>query len=298
MDRTKYIGGSDIAGVMGLSRWTTPLHLWAEKTGEVEPTDLSDIEYVQLGTELEDFVAQKFSRETGKKVRRDTKMFQHKEHDFMVAHIDRRITGTDELLECKTCSAWKAKEWEGEDIPQEYILQVMWYLGIVGMSKGYLAVLIGGQKFIWKEILFDVELFQKMALAAQDFWENYVLKKVAPIALGLDNEDIVNLYPHHSEEMIEATKELEDEIARRQELSMHIKGMKKEKDEAEARIKQVIGTSLGIQTEKYKVIWKTQVRKSVDTDKMKERDIYKDYLKESESRVLRVTKNKEAKDAN
>lgn len=295
MDRTKCIGGSDIAGVMGLSRWTSPLSLWAEKTGEIEPTDLSDKEYVQLGIELEDFVAQKFSRETGKKVRRDTKMFIHKDYDYMVAHIDRRITGTDELLEVKTCSAWKAKEWEGEDIPQEYVLQVMFYLGILGMLKGYIAVLIGGQKFVWKEIVFDMELFEKQKLAAINFWENYVLKKVAPVAVGLDNESIVELYPHHNEEIIEATKELEDEIARRQELSMHINEMKKEKEEAEARIKQVIGVNLGIQTEKYKVVWKTQVRKSVDTAKMKERDIYKDYLKESESRVLRITKNKEVK---
>ena len=30
----------------------------------------------------------------------------------MVAHIDRRIVGTDKLLECKTCSAYKDKEWE------------------------------------------------------------------------------------------------------------------------------------------------------------------------------------------
>ena len=33
-NRHLYIGGSDIAKVMGLSRWGTPLSLWAEKTGK------------------------------------------------------------------------------------------------------------------------------------------------------------------------------------------------------------------------------------------------------------------------
>ena len=69
-ERRKYIGGSDITSVMMMSRWKTPLTLWLEKTGEIEPDDLSDNEAVQLGVELEDFVAQKFAKEIGKKVRK------------------------------------------------------------------------------------------------------------------------------------------------------------------------------------------------------------------------------------
>ena len=60
-ERRNYIGGSDIAAILGMSRWKTPLKLWLEKTGEVEPDDLSENEAVQLGIELEDFVAQKFA---------------------------------------------------------------------------------------------------------------------------------------------------------------------------------------------------------------------------------------------
>ena len=142
-ERRKYIGGSDIAAVMGMSRWKTPLKLWLEKTGECEPVDLSKVEAVQLGSELEEFVAQKFSKETGKQVRKQSKMYVHKDYPFMIAHVDRLITGTDEILECKTCGSHKKDEWEGEDIPQEYVLQVIWYLGITGKKKAYIAVLIG-----------------------------------------------------------------------------------------------------------------------------------------------------------
>ena len=56
-NRHLYIGGSDIAKVMGLSRWGTPLSLWAEKTGKIPPKDLSNVEAVELGNDLEDFVA-------------------------------------------------------------------------------------------------------------------------------------------------------------------------------------------------------------------------------------------------
>ena len=103
-NRHLYIGGSDIAKVMGLSRWGTPLSLWAEKTGKIPPKDLSNVEAVELGNDLEDFVANKFSQKTGKAVRRSPKVYQHPLYPYMVSHIDRLITGSDELLECKTCS--------------------------------------------------------------------------------------------------------------------------------------------------------------------------------------------------
>ena len=120
--KRKEIGGSTIAAVLGMSRWSTPLKTWAIMTGKIEPDDLSENEAVELGSELEDFVAKKFERKSGKKVRRDNRVFKHKEHDYMVAHIDRRIEGTNELLECKTASAYKLKEWDEDEIPQEYLI--------------------------------------------------------------------------------------------------------------------------------------------------------------------------------
>ena len=160
-ERKSYIGGSDIAAVMGMSRWKTPLQLWAEKTGKVEQPDLSNVEAVEMGSELEETVARMFTKRTGKKVRRAPKDYTYKhsskgggvdidaEFSFIRCQVDRLVEGTDELLECKTASAWKEKEWEDEEIPAEYILQVNWQLGITGRSIGHIAVLIGGQKLVY-----------------------------------------------------------------------------------------------------------------------------------------------------
>lgn len=48
-NRNTFIGGSEIAAVMGLSRWKTPLALCAEKIGLLQPKDLSDVEAVEIG---------------------------------------------------------------------------------------------------------------------------------------------------------------------------------------------------------------------------------------------------------
>ena len=113
-NRHQYIGGSDIAAIMGLSRWKTPLKLWCEKTLKIPAPDLSNNEAVEMGTELEQFVADMFTKRTGKAVRRAPKMYFHPDYPFMAAHVDRLVTGTDELLECKTASIFKKEEWEND----------------------------------------------------------------------------------------------------------------------------------------------------------------------------------------
>lgn len=303
-NRHLYIGGSDIAKVMGLSRWGTPLSLWAEKTGKIPPKDLSNIEAVELGNDLEDFVANKFTQKTGKAVRRSPKVYQHPQYPYMVAHIDRLVTGSDELLECKTCSFFKKEEWEGEEIPQEYILQVMWYLGITGRRIGHIAVLIGGQSFKYKQIEFDSELFDKMVDAAKDFWQH--VQDDTPVDIvASDDETLKDLYSNHSEIMIdliptdEQTKQacevFEERVAYLQEIKMHIKQLQDEQKEIETSVKDIIKDNLGIKTPKYIITWKSQTTTKFDTVKLRQErpETFEDYSYESSYRVMRISKNKE-----
>lgn len=55
MRRRKTIGGSDAAGIVGLSRWTSPFSVWADKTGRA--AEKEDTEAMRQGRDLEDYVA-------------------------------------------------------------------------------------------------------------------------------------------------------------------------------------------------------------------------------------------------
>ena len=304
INRNSYIGGSDIAAIMGMSRWSTPLKLWAIKTGKLEAPDLSTVEAVEMGIELEQFVADMFSKKTGKSVRRAPKVYQHPDYAYMAAHIDRLVTGTDELLECKTCSAFKKDEWENDEIPQEYILQVMWQLGITGRKIGHIAVLIGGQSFKYKKIQFDEELFQSMVESAKEFWK-HVQEDTPPAIMPEDDETLKDLYSASTEVMIElypeddrtaqACASLEEKIGYLQEIKSHIRNLQDEQKEIETGIKEIIKDNLGIKTPKYVVTWKSQRKSSVDVRSLceNEPDIYAKYEKISSYRVMRITNNKE-----
>lgn len=286
-ERRKYIGGSDIAAVMGMSRWKTPLKLWLEKTGECEPVDLSKVEAVQLGSELEEFVAQKFSKETGKQVRKQSKMYVHKDYPFIAAHVDRLIMGTDEILECKTCGSHKKDEWEGEDIPQEYVLQVIWYLGITGKKKAYIAVLIGGQAFKYKMIEFDKELFETMIDMAKNFW-NCVQTKTPPALTPDDNALLSEIFAKPNEEIIE-NQDMEEKISKLQQVKDDISALETEQKMLEAEIKNVIGGHLGVLTQKFKVTWGKYEKTSVNTNLLKTDGLYDKYSQKTSYRKLNIS---------
>ena len=304
-NRNKFIGGSEISKIMGLSRYGTPLQVWAIKTGKIPAPDLSDVEAVKMGNRLEQFVADLFTEETGKAVRRAPKAYQHPSYPYMVAHIDRIVTGTDELLECKTASVYKKEEWDGDEIPQEYILQVMWYLGITGRKVGHIAVLIGGQQFKYKTIEYDAELFSQMVDIARDFWENHVLTDTPPQVSANDDETLADMFSSENDFMLElypvddkseqATTDFESKVAL-------IKELEAQKDDIEAEIKQhkndirmVIGDNLGIKTPKYCITNKLQTRADIDKTRLKSEkpEIVQEYTKISSYKVLRIAKNKD-----
>ncbi len=301
-NRNSYIGGSDIAAIMGISRWKTPLKLWAEKTGKIDTPDLSNVEAVEMGTKLEQFVADLFTDRTGKNVRKAPKVYQHPEYPYMVAHIDRLVTGTDELLECKTCSLFKKDEWDGEEIPQEYILQVMWYLGITGRKVGHIAVLIGGQSFKYKKIEFDKELFDLMVASAKTFWQH--VQTDTPVAVMANDDDTLKeLYNEHNEVFIElfpmddksteATTVFEEKVAHLQELKRELKEIDTEKKQIESEIKKLIKNNIGIKTPKYIITWKFQNGQVIyDKEQMQADGVYEKYASQAVNRVMRIAANK------
>ena len=196
-DRTKYLGGTDCAAVLGLSRWKTPLIVWGEKTGMIEPEDISKKIAVRMGTKLEDAVCDLFSEETGKKVHKVNETIFHKKYPFLGANIDRKVTREDADLEAKTASEFKSDEWDGDEIPAEYLLQCHHYLGVTGRRKMYIACLIGNSKFVWKEILRDEKLIAEIISKEVHFWKTFVEPKVMPeIVTSKDGDTLYKLFPN------------------------------------------------------------------------------------------------------
>lgn len=83
------IGGSDVAAVLGLNPWKTPLDVWNDKLGLSEDKGMTEPAY--WGTVLEDTVAKEFQLRTGKKVQKVSHQFADPETPWAIANIDRAI---------------------------------------------------------------------------------------------------------------------------------------------------------------------------------------------------------------
>ena len=189
LDRSKYLGGSDIGAILGLSRFRSPLEVWMEKTGkEVKKLDSLPLRF---GSFAESFVASEYSRSTGFLLIHDESIYVHPEYSFISAHIDRFVledsssSSPTRILECKTANPFSLGDWGevGTDqVPLSYLCQCLWYMAITDLNRIDLAVLFGNADFRIYEISRDLELESTILQKASFFWNEYVLKDVPPPA--------------------------------------------------------------------------------------------------------------------
>lgn len=291
--RHQYIGGSDAAAVVGMNTYVSPYTLWAEKTNRL-PGFEGNLA-TEVGTYLEEFVAQKFAQETGKKVRKSNQSWFNDQYPWAIANIDREIVGEDAGLEIKTTTELNFSKFKGGEYPANYYCQCMHYLAVTGKQRWYLAVLIGNREFKWFTIERDEDEIKALMDAERTF-KMYVDNDTPPIADGASStaDTLHTLYPDSIDTAIGIG-------AFERELDNYFR-LKKQAGELEEqiggianRIKAHLGECAVGEGEKYKVSWKTQTRSTFDHKQFikdhPEVDVSK-YFKQSNSRPFKVTEKK------
>ena len=213
--RKSGIGSSDAAAAVGLHPYKSQLQLWMEKTGRdgnlpvTNPND--DTSPMYWGTLLEPIVAAHYTRRTGHKVRRINAVLQHPEHPWMLANIDREVTGTADvqILECKTAGIHGSRLWK-EGVPEYVQLQVMHQLAVTGKAAADVAVLLGGQELQVFRIDRDEDLIAQLIALERQFWW-FVERDEEPPADGSDSADLAlrALYPRDSGTTLDWSQDLE-----------------------------------------------------------------------------------------
>ena len=272
------IGGSDAAVIMGMNSYKSTYQLWMEKTGQVEPPDLSDNQYVYWGTKNEANIADWFQEETGKKVKR-LGTLRSKEYPFMLANVDRTVVGENAGLEIKTAGVRQYRKWKDDEIPDAYYCQCLHYMAVTGAGYWYIAVLLGGNEAKWKRIERNEEDIQHLIMAETDFWK-LVETRTPPPVDGSDScaAALSAQYkggdPNYS---IILPPDIDGVIASLEDDKAIMDALKKQITEKENRLKALLGNAEEGTTDHYRVLWKTQAgRSSVPLAKIKKQtpDIY------------------------
>lgn len=267
--RKNGIGGSDVASIMGLNKYSSPLNVWLVKTGREESPDLSDNQAVEWGNRLEDVVADKFADEHPElQVRRRNATMVSIKRPWAFANIDRWVTdghGNVGILEVKTVGMRRAADWDN-GVPLYYLTQVMHYMSVTGYQYAWVAVLIGGQEFREYYIERDEQDIQAIDDAVDTFWRDFVETDTAPALIGNDPEANA-LLSQHSDPSTEFIAMLDEDVSmldELQEIKDQMDDLKRRKTLIENQIKDLIGDNKGIETETKRITWVRSTRSSFD----------------------------------
>lgn len=140
--RKGFIGGSDVAAIVGLNPWKSNLQLWREKTGRVDAEDISENELVRYGTNAEEHLRELFKLDYPQYSveYKELNSWTNDKYPFAAASLDGWMRDKDSrlgILEIKTATisgaAQKAK-WEDEHIPDNYYCQILFYMAVTDAS--------------------------------------------------------------------------------------------------------------------------------------------------------------------
>ena len=311
-ERRKSLGGSDIGSALGLCKWRSPYAVWAEKTG-LAPEE-PDNEAMRQGRDLEEYVAERFTDLTGKKVRRVNAILRNDDFPHLHANIDRDIVGEDAGLECKTASALSTSRFRGAEFPASYYTQCVTYLAVTGYKRWYLAVLVLGREFkVYQvttvpddevpewcagSVYVGAEEFDSLKAFAAQFWRQYVETKTPPPVDGSEStaETIETIFAESDDaaEEIDLTA-VADKLTARAELIERKERIEAEITEVENAIKAFMETAprgvlVGANT-MTTVTWKTQESRRFDAKAFAKDHPGMDltpYYTKSQSRPFRV----------
>lgn len=288
--RKSGIGGSDAGAICGLNPYSSPMNVYQDKT--TDEISSIDNEAMRQGRDLEEYVAARFTEETGLKVRRSNKMYRSKEHPFMLADVDRLIAGEDAGLECKTASAYSADKWKDGQIPPHYLVQCLHYMAVTGKKKWYIAVVILGREFKYRKIAWDSRLIGDLVAVEEAFWKNHVEAGVMPAPDGSQAcDEMISRY--FKTARIKSSIRLigfDEKLERRDQLLETIKGLEQEQKTIEQEIKCYMGDNETAFSDKYRVTWKNVESVRLDTKRMKEErpELYRDFAAVASSRKFTV----------
>jgi putative phage-type endonuclease len=206
LEESRLVGGSDIAPILGLSPYRTPLQVYARIVAGEQQADSAAL---RRGRYLEEAVLRLYEAETGARVTEQNVRLTHPRLTFTRASLDGCSfrDGLDRVVEVKTAGLSEMRHWgeAGTDgVPMGYVYQCCWYAG-VGLVRGVVdtgdvdvAALVAGDLRVY-HLPWDAELFAMLEAAVERFWVDHVEpRRPPPVTEPLKDLDAVgSLYPRH-----------------------------------------------------------------------------------------------------
>lgn len=301
--RRKFIGGSDVAAIMGVSPWRSAVQVWQDKTGRDTSKRSDDpvvAKVLNRGKRwepiaLEMLIDELQARGHSVEVMARSNRYIDEKLDFLACEIDAEIMLDGEYcnVEIKTVHPFAQKKWgemDTDEVPIEYAAQVMHGLGITGRRLCVVGCLVGADNMIPYFVENDAETIAAMRDKCTQFWRDHVETDTPPNAL--DFQDLRILFPKDNGTQKEATEAIADAVRELAAMKNEAKTIGLKIDELEFQIQAYMEPAATLMHHDKKLAtWKTQSTMRFDQKAFKEKqpELAAQFTRETESRVFRLS---------
>jgi hypothetical protein len=267
-ERRKYVGGSDIAAIMGLDTWgKTAYDVACDKLG-LRP-DSESTPQQAIGKAIEGTIGKLYEAEH---VPPGHRLFLHSEDVVKSQELGWVAGSADGHVSAETSPGMFEPVWgvefkniggfarwwpKQETVPLHVEMQCNWYMMVTRLDRWDVAALVRGNTFCIYQLTADFWMQFVMLTAADEFWRGHVLTETLPEPVTLDNalDAIKRLTPTgavrwcNAEEEARATEYFDAETV--------YDFAKQKLDAAKTKVIIAIGADAGMEGPDWKITTKT-----------------------------------------
>lgn len=292
LDRRTYLGGADIAAILGVSPYRTRLDLYLDKVEGSQPvTDPAKQKILERGKRLEPYVLDMLSAEHGVQIVARNNRYLHPDYSFIAAEIDAE-TSDGRNVEAKTASDFYSRRMWGEagtdEIPVYYTAQCMHGMMVRPAPSTLLPVMLGIDDFRVYNVERDDQLIEEIRQAEVDFWG--MIQRREPPAPTTES-DLLRLFPAHDTEMVQASDEVFRKYQKLKDLLKRQKMLESDIEDLQLELKMVMQDAGALKFgANMLATWRKQDTKRFDIDSFRTKypALAERYTKTTSSRVFRT----------
>lgn len=248
--RNTQVGGSEVAALIGVHPYLTPLKLWLQKTGRAGKTDESP--RMRLGKKAEAMILGEYEEETGCRARLNTRLYRHPEVPFGGTPDAFRVEPDTEGVELKWHSTHLRKDFgePGSDaVPDHHFVQATSYAGLTSSPRWHFGVLFGNEGVTPYTIRFDRDLYDVLTEASARFWRDHVIADRPPEIDGSDDARawVEGRFPREKAPLRPANKQEEDWLQALLDARAKEAAFKAEAETLRTYLEAAIGEAAGIE---------------------------------------------------
>lgn len=238
MNRKGYIGASDLAAILGVSKYANAHDVYMQKVYELDDVDKP---VMKRGRFLESGVLDWFESEHEVELTRDVRV-RFPGDELFIAQCD-GLTPDGEPVEAKTSAT--DTEWGApytSEIPDEYIVQAQVQMLCTGAARCHVpAVVCGYNSMELREytVLRDDEIIAALRTAGRKFWDEHVIPRVPPV--DAPTMETVKRIRREPASMVELTEVAANAVAAYEAARDAAKLADAAKEEAQAALLALLG---------------------------------------------------------